>query len=208
MVRYEQHCPACDWTGEVVVEPGAKVPCPVCNEETERIWRGDVTVQDDTLPGGPRWIENLDHTPIWVETKTQFQQELDKRDVRLKESPNRNRKDRSPWATQTTLTADAADDPHLQQVAAEIRRPRLVRPDAPPVVLPPGIKRLQLAEVLLICHADQLAREMGIQFIFDCRTCARNGSPARVVAHNLRGAADWRMRCAHQEWRFWPEKES
>lgn len=40
-------------------------------------------VIDDALDGGPRFFEHLDHQPVWVETKTQLQQELDKRGLRL-----------------------------------------------------------------------------------------------------------------------------
>lgn len=36
---------------------------------------------DDQLPGGPQWIENLGHAPVWVEDKTQLKKELDKRQL-------------------------------------------------------------------------------------------------------------------------------
>ena len=60
-------------------------------------------VIDDTLPGGARWMQNLDHTPLWVETKTELKQELDKRGLRLRDSDNVNKNDKSPWATRTRL---------------------------------------------------------------------------------------------------------
>lgn len=36
---------------------------------------------DDQLPGGPQWIENLDHQPVWVEDKSQLKRELDARNL-------------------------------------------------------------------------------------------------------------------------------
>jgi hypothetical protein len=35
----------------------------------------------DTLPGGPRWIENLGHEPVYVETTTQLKRECKARGV-------------------------------------------------------------------------------------------------------------------------------
>lgn len=36
---------------------------------------------DDQLPGGPQWIENAGHDPLWVETKSDLKKELDKRNL-------------------------------------------------------------------------------------------------------------------------------
>ena len=36
---------------------------------------------DDQLDGGPQWIENLGHDPVWVEDKSQLKRELQKRDL-------------------------------------------------------------------------------------------------------------------------------
>lgn len=36
---------------------------------------------DDQLDGGPQWIENLGHDPVWVESKSQLRQELNARDL-------------------------------------------------------------------------------------------------------------------------------
>lgn len=32
-------------------------------------------VIDDQLPGGPQWIENLGHRPVYIESKTQLREE-------------------------------------------------------------------------------------------------------------------------------------
>ena len=209
MPRYDQRCLSCAWTGEVIVSPDAEVLCPDCGGKTEHVWAASPDVIDDTLPGGPRWIENLGHDPVWVETKTQLQAELDKRNVRLKESPNRNRKDKSPWVNPTTLTASAADDPHLQQVAAQARSvtsSSTLTTEPSSVVLPPGLKRLQAAEVALIVQTEKIVRSLGIQLILDCRVCRLNPSgQVRVAANNARGSSEWTMRCGHREWRFWKE---
>ena len=211
MPRYDQHCLSCAWTGEVIVSPDVEVLCPSCGGKTEHVWAASPEVIDDTLPGGPRWIENLGHDPVWVETKTQFQAELDKRNVRVKESPNRNRKDKSPWVNPTTLTAGAADDPHLQQVAAQARLAASSSPSTdgqPSVVLPPGLTRLQAAEVTLIVQTEKILRSLGIQLILDCRVCKlMHTDQVRVSANNRRGANEWRMHCGHREWRFWTEPQ-
>lgn len=41
------------------------------------------TVIDDQIEGGPRFFDHLGHEPVWIETKTQLQAELDKRGLRL-----------------------------------------------------------------------------------------------------------------------------
>lgn len=57
-------------------------------------------VIDDQLPGGPQWIENLGHEPVWVEDKSQLKKELDKRNLQ------------QVVATDTTPQAPA-DDPRF-----------------------------------------------------------------------------------------------
>lgn len=37
---------------------------------------GSLGMIDDQLPGGPRFVENLGHEPVWVETKSQLDREL------------------------------------------------------------------------------------------------------------------------------------
>lgn len=70
---------------------------------------GRVNVIDDTLPGGARYVHNLGPEPVWVETKTQFQQELKARGLVQQERKSYNRDDRSPWATPTRLRPGAVD---------------------------------------------------------------------------------------------------
>jgi hypothetical protein len=38
-------------------------------------------VIDDQLEGGPRWFENLGHAPVWIESKSQWRREVEKRNV-------------------------------------------------------------------------------------------------------------------------------
>lgn len=50
---------------------------------------------DDQLEGGPQWIENLGHEPVWVEDKSQLKRELDARGLEQRvggktPSPNPN----------------------------------------------------------------------------------------------------------------------
>ncbi len=70
---------------------------------------GTVNVIDDTLPGGARWMHNLDSSPIWVETKSQLQQELGKRGLTLAEGRPHAANDASPYATRTRLKPGARD---------------------------------------------------------------------------------------------------
>ncbi len=42
-------------------------------------------VHSDTLWDGPRWVQNLGHEPVWVETKQQYRDELNKRGLRMKD---------------------------------------------------------------------------------------------------------------------------
>lgn len=67
---------------------------------------------DDTLPGGPRWMHNLGDQPVWVETKTQYKQELAARGLVQVERGVSNKRDTSPWATKTRLKT-GHDDPFL-----------------------------------------------------------------------------------------------
>lgn len=50
-------------------------------------YRGDVI--QDTLPGGAQWIENLDTTPVWVESKSQLRREAEQRGLRWDPKPTR-----------------------------------------------------------------------------------------------------------------------
>ena len=67
------------------------------------------SVIDDELWGGPRWVHNLEDRPVWVETKTQYQRELDKRGLVMDVRNDHAKNDQSPWATRTRLRHDAVD---------------------------------------------------------------------------------------------------
>ncbi len=64
---------------------------------------------DDTLPGGARWMHNLGHEPVWVETKTQFVKELKDRGLVLDVRDNHAKADKSPWATEKRLRPGQRD---------------------------------------------------------------------------------------------------
>lgn len=65
------------------------------------VGRGGVI--DDTLTGGARWMHNLGDTPVWVETKSQFKQELAARGLVQTERAAYCKDDKSPYATRTRL---------------------------------------------------------------------------------------------------------
>lgn len=81
--------------------------CPKCGETVEaprdRAERKGPAIQDDVLTGGARWVENLGHRPVWIETKSEFKRELDRRGMELKDAGTHNPNDKSPWATRTRL---------------------------------------------------------------------------------------------------------
>lgn len=62
-----------------------------------------MAVLDDTLPGGARWMQNLGHEPVWVETRTQLRRELQDRGLRLRDCGPHAARDQSPWATRERL---------------------------------------------------------------------------------------------------------
>lgn len=68
--------------------------CPKCGGEIRvGFWpycphgeyRGGIIA--DALSGGGQWIENLDNSPVWVETKTQLRAEAAKRGLRWDPKP-------------------------------------------------------------------------------------------------------------------------
>lgn len=81
--------------------------CPVCGltvpAHRDRRESAGPSVIDDTLPGGARWMQNLGHKPVWVETKTELKRELETRGLEIKDAGTHTREDRSPWATRTRL---------------------------------------------------------------------------------------------------------
>ena len=90
----------CERCGQAIAEGS----WPFCPHE-----RGAAHVIDDALPGGARYVHNLGDTPVWVETKTQFRQELASRGLEQVERKTYNRDDKSPWATRTHLRPGQRD---------------------------------------------------------------------------------------------------
>ena len=85
-------------------------PCEACGEPTAQVFlphHGHVI--DDTLTGGARWMHNLGDDPVWVETKTQLKQEMDKRGLVFANTQTYNRDDKSPYATRTRLRPGQRD---------------------------------------------------------------------------------------------------
>ena len=200
MPLYDQRCTVCAWQGEVLTTENMNPPCPTCGQATERAWKASPKMQDDTLPGGPRWHDNLGPKPIWIETKTQFQRELDARGLRVKESPNRRRWDQSPWASPFRLKA-GIEDAYLiglaRQMAAEAHSPSPVSVSLPEPFLVGGRLDRPLAarDVQTIVTGEMALRAHGLQMVLFCPQCE-----TPVVASNTREANDWAMACSHKRW--------
>lgn len=113
MPRHSYRCP-CGQTFDAVVRWDEYQTACACGQQAERIYRGEAHVIDDTLPGGARWMHNLGDTPVWVETKTQFTQELARRGLVQAERSTYARDDKSPYATRTRLRPGQRD-PFLQR---------------------------------------------------------------------------------------------
>lgn len=63
----------------------------------------NISVIDDTLTGGARWMHNLGDTPVWVETKSELKQIMQARGLEFAERKEYSRDDKSPYATRTRL---------------------------------------------------------------------------------------------------------
>jgi hypothetical protein len=44
-------------------------------------------------------VENMGHKPVWIETKSEYKRELDRRGLAMKEAGTHSKDDKSPWAT-------------------------------------------------------------------------------------------------------------
>jgi hypothetical protein len=83
---------------------------PFCNRDGGPHQRsGTAQIIDDTLPGGARWMWNLGDEGVWVESKTQYREELAKRGLYQREGNSYNRNDKSVWATKTCLRPGQRD---------------------------------------------------------------------------------------------------
>jgi hypothetical protein len=86
MPRFDQRCQSCTWTGEVIAKPHEMPPCPQCGNNTARhypIGGHQHSVIGDEFVGG-QWIENLDTTPVFVESRSQFKREMKARGLEQK----------------------------------------------------------------------------------------------------------------------------
>jgi len=111
MPLHDYQCAVCGAVFEAVAPwDQYRVACPsdICNGTAERIYNG-AQVIDDALPGGARWMHNLGDTPVWVESKTQFREELATRGLVQAERSSYNRDDKSPYATRTRLRPGQRD---------------------------------------------------------------------------------------------------
>jgi len=81
--KYDQHCPSCGWCAEIWAEPGHNPACPECGADTERIYLGGYSIIGDEIPGGLS-IENLDHNPVTVYSKSELKFEAEKRGLEMK----------------------------------------------------------------------------------------------------------------------------
>ncbi len=111
MPRHDHECRGCRKVFEQVVRWDERTVACACGQPADRVYRANsASVQDDTLTGGARWMHNLGHEPVWVETKTQLRQEMAARGLVPAERNNYNRADQTPWATRTRLRPGARDD--------------------------------------------------------------------------------------------------
>jgi hypothetical protein len=84
--KHDQHCLVCEWSAEILAAPHEMPPCPSCGGDTERwfpIGGGTRAVIGDEFVGG-KWIENLDTTPVYVESRSQLKREMERRGLEPK----------------------------------------------------------------------------------------------------------------------------
>lgn len=111
MPRHDHECRGCGKVFEQVVCWDDKLVICSCGQTADRVYRkNSPSVQDDTLTGGARWMHNLGHDPVWVETKTQLRNEMSARGLVPAERNVYRRDDKTAWATRTRLRPGARDD--------------------------------------------------------------------------------------------------
>lgn len=76
---------------------------------------GAAVIGDEFPGGGGRWIENLDHDPVWCQTKSDLKREMDQRNLR---HPDRH----VPGDTQLTNWALGIDPYTLAAATALVSR--------------------------------------------------------------------------------------
>lgn len=144
----KMYCEPCDRVSEELVsrDGGPDRPCHTCGTALVRAATLDppsVTVIDDVLWGGPRWIENLGPTPVWCETKSGYKAELVARGMRqqVRHVPVPGT-DKSPMTTSWDIGSAPGHDPR------------------PFCMLSPDEQRVRRAEAAerLACSVDDLDR--------------------------------------------------
>jgi hypothetical protein len=78
MPKFDQHCLACDWQGEVLTAPFEMPPCPACGSATERLWITAAKALKDEIPGG-QIIENLGPQPMKFYSQSEIVKEAKRR---------------------------------------------------------------------------------------------------------------------------------
>jgi len=99
MPLYDVKCPACGQEQVDVWAGMSEVVICACGSPTERIWRTRAIIGDEWPGGGGRWIENLDHSPVWCENKRALAHEMDKRGLRHPDRYVPGDKHLSNWGT-------------------------------------------------------------------------------------------------------------
>ena len=60
-------------------------PLPVCDEHGPmpegQVQRPSVHVIDDQIEGGPRFFDTMGHEDVWIESKSQWRREVEKRNL-------------------------------------------------------------------------------------------------------------------------------
>jgi hypothetical protein len=89
-------------------------------------------VHSDTMWGGPQWVEHLGHDPVWVETKAQYFDELNRRGLKFKHmqesttGPERLIVDPEPVGPPPIRSLTAADARLMRQAEYALKRYALI----------------------------------------------------------------------------------
>jgi hypothetical protein len=79
MPVYDRRCD-CGWKRADCYEPiVCAVPCPTCGAETAREWTSRAAIHGDDKFIGGLTLENLDHHPVTVYSRSELKREMDKR---------------------------------------------------------------------------------------------------------------------------------
>ena len=135
---------------------------------------------DDQLPGGPQWIENMGHDPVWVEDKSQLKKELKARNL-------------EPLIRSDKTPQPSADDPRFapngwRQMQAPIQ-PTVGRVGLSAQYVPRSHMQL------LSNFAATWGQMTGPRFGIHCQKCGQD-----VQGHNLPSATTLVVKCGCSEY--------